>query len=400
MLNIEDKSKCCGCHACVNICPTDCIKMDRDKDGFLYPKIDEEICINCGLCEKACPEINIIKEVPFKQDGYLVQIKDDEIRMQSTAGGAFTAIARNIIHKGGVVYGVTMDEDFIVKHIGVKTERDLYKFRNSKYVQSKVGDETFKEIKTYLKNDKVVCFSGTPCQIEGLKCFLQKDYKNLITVDVVCRAVPSPKVFEKYLEFQNNKIGEKIATVRFRDKYYGYKYSTMNLNGTRSNWNYHKGIESDEWLRTFFSSICNRPSCYSCSFKKRYRVSDFTIWDCFDVYKFSKNMDDDKGTTKVLIHTDKGRNLFEEIKENINFLNVEPEKLVEGVKEMFESKKMHPRRQEFVEDLDRLTSEELFRKYFPNTFKVKTKRTLRLTLNKIGIYPLVKKTYVKYLKRD
>lgn len=395
MIEIKDKSKCCGCSSCANICPKQCINMSEDTEGFLYPVVDKKKCIDCNLCINSCPELNLKEEKQFKQDGYLVQIKDDEIRKESTAGGAFTAIARFVIKNNGVVFGVTMDENFYVHHTYVEREEGLAKFRNSKYVQSAVGELTLKKVKEFLLQERLVCFSGTPCQIEGLKCFLKRDYENLITVDVVCRAVPSPLVFRKYVEFQNKKLDSKIVSVRFRDKFYGYKYSTMNIKTLNNNGKYHKGIESDLWLRAFFSEICDRPSCHSCSFRKRYRESDFTIWDCFNVGSFSKKMDDDKGTTRMLVNSEKGRNLFKNINEYINFERVDSDKLVYGVKELTESVKPNRLRKEFMNDLNILSTEKLFNKYFPNTMKVRVERVFRLTIYKLGIYSLIKNLYVK-----
>lgn len=394
MIEIINKSKCCGCYACVNACPENCIHMKRDEEGFNYPSVNSDSCTKCNVCQKVCPEINLKEELNFEQDGYLIQIKDEQVRKESTAGGAFTAIAKYVIKNDGVVFGVMMDENFNVYHSYVETEQELNKFRNSKYVQSNVGESTLKQVKQFLVQSRLVCFSGTPCQIEGLKSFLVKEYNNLITVDVVCRAVPSPLVFEKYLELQNRKLDSNVVNIRFRDKHFGYKYSTMNIYTLLNNGNYHHGIESDLWLRTFFSGICNRPSCYECSFRKRYRVSDFTIWDCFNVHKYSKQMNDDKGTTRMLVHTYKGRSIFEQIKQYVKYVKLKPDEMVLGVKEMFESMKPNIRRSEFMIDLNILDVETLFDKYFPYTFRIMAERRIRLIMCKIGIYGYIKKLFL------
>nr|WP_304358182.1 Coenzyme F420 hydrogenase/dehydrogenase, beta subunit C-terminal domain [Clostridium paraputrificum] len=398
MIEILDKANCNGCHACANICPKDCIEMKRDNEGFLYPKIDMNKCIQCGLCEKVCPEIHLKEEKKVEQDGYIIQIKDEEIRRQSTAGGAFTAISKWVLKNNGIVCGVTMDENLKIFHTFVDKEEDLIKFRNSKYVQSTVGSMTFRQIKEYLRQNILVCFSGTPCQIEGLKAYLMKEYDNLITVDVVCRAVPSPLVFEKYIEVQNKQLNSRVKNIKFRDKFYGYKYSTMNVVTTDNNGGYHRGIESDQWLRAFFSEICDRPACHKCSFRKRYRLSDFTIWDCFNVSKFSKDMDDDIGTTRMLIHTQKGKSVFEEIKPEIKYVKIDSDKLVEGVKEMFKSPSANIRRSSFMEDLNKVSAEELFNKYFPNNAKYSIARYIRLTIYHLGIYSFVKRI-VHFIKK-
>lgn len=296
MIHIQKKSYCCGCGACIG--------MTCDYEGFLYPEVDTEKCINCGLCEKSCPAINVKPNMPFDQIGFVVQHKDDAIRHESTAGGAFTAIAGWIIDHGGAAFGASYTEDFMVEHSLAESRNELSKFRNSKYVQSDTK-ETFTQAAALLKQGRWVCYSGTPCQIEGLKAFLTKDYEKLITVDVVCHGIPSPLAWQKYLEMQREKLSE-FSQVMFRDKYYGYKYSTMSFFDKEGNNIYAFGIDTDPMTRVFFSDICDRPSCYNCVFKKRYRVSDFTIWDCYSIFQFDRDMDDDKGTTRVLIHTEKG----------------------------------------------------------------------------------------------
>ena len=257
------------------------------------------------------------------------------------------------------------------------------------------GGGTHRQIKSFLEQGRFVCFSGTPCQIEGLKNFLKKNYDNLITVDVVCRAVPSPLIFRKYVEYQKKVLSDNIKTVRFRDKHYGYKYSTMNVITDRNHGNYHQGVESDPWLRAFFSNICDRPSCHFCHFRKQYRVSDFTIWDCFNVGRFSKELDNDKGATRVLVHTEKGREIFNAIKDDFSYIEIAPEAAVAGAKEMKESVAPNEKRESFFKDANRMSGEELFNKYFPETFKVKAEHCIRLTCYKLGIYSVAKKLYVR-----
>ena len=242
-IDIKDKSDCCGCSACKNICPKNAIEMMSDNEGFLYPHINEDKCINCGLCKKVCPVLNA-KETEKTKHTYIFQYNNDTIRHESTSGGAFTAISDYIIENKGIVYGVAFDKDFNVIHTSVTNKKDLSKFRNSKYVQSNPLN-TFKEVKENLEKGKLICYSGTSCQIEGLKRFLEKDYDNLILVDVVCRAVPSPLVWKKYLTMQKKKY-QDIDKILFRDKYYGYKYSNLSIytkNNDKKN-EYHRGIHS------------------------------------------------------------------------------------------------------------------------------------------------------------
>lgn len=397
MIEITDKSQCCGCTACSSICPKKAIVMKQDEEGFVYPIIDKTKCVNCGLCDKVCPVKNA-KEDTFEQKAYLVNNKNEEIRKNSTSGGAFTPIAEYVLNEGGVVFGATFDKSYRVIHTYVENKEELSKFRGSKYVQSFLGD-SFKQVKEFLNNDRMVCFSGTPCQIEGLKSFLQKDYKKLITVDVMCHAAPSPLVWKKYLNYEMSKLkGNKIEKVLFRDKSkYGYKYSTMTIKTDKDE--YSRGVETDPYLRAFFGDLSDRPSCYDCKFKKQCHVSDFTIWDCFVVDNFDKNLDDDKGTSRILINTENGRNIFEEIKENFNYTEVETQLLVKNVKEMLHSVEVNERRTQFFKDLNEMKEEEFFKKWFPDTIKVKAERIVRVTMAKTGVYKSIKKLAKKILRK-
>lgn len=396
VIKVEEKYKCCGCSACANICPMQCIFMREDEEGFLYPSINEEKCINCNECENVCPVLNQKEEKITEQVGYIVQIKDEKIRQESTSGGAFTAIAQYVIRKNGVVFGACYDQDFQVIHDYAETEEDLAKFRNSKYVQSRIGS-TFQKTKQFLDEERLVCFSGTPCQIEGLKRYLKREYENLITVDVVCRAVASPLVWRKYLNMHKKKCFIEIKKILFRDKKkYGYQYSTMSIYGKNDELLYYNGIDTDKMLRAFFSNICDRPSCYQCSFKKRYRESDFTIWDCFIVSKFESSMDDNKGTTRFLIHNLKGEKIFKELKEELISKEVNADVLTKDIKEMFSSVSMNPKRREFFEIAENI--EGLFENFFPVGCINYLEKSMRKICFYLGIYRYMKKIYGCFLK--
>ena len=393
MIQISSKADCCGCSACSNICGHQAITMKSDSEDFLYPSVNMKLCTNCGLCEKVCPIINKKEEQQFHQKAYLVQHKDPKILRESTSGGAFTAIAAYILKKGGVVFGAAFDEQFRVVHTSVEDEKELYKFRNSKYVQSDLGD-TFRQVRSILKTGRLVCYSGTPCQIEGLKSFLMKDYDNLYMVDVVCRAVPSPMIWEKYKCFVSE--GSQIKSAYFRDKrQYGYDYSQLSVKTNLKN--YHHGVESDPYLRAFFSGLSVRPSCYACAFKKRYRVSDLTIWDCFDPSKMDKSLDNNGGVTRILVQSEKGALLTSEILDSFQYKEVPPERVLAGVREMFHAASMNPRRKEFFEDARSMEEEAFFKKYFPDSMKVKAERLIRHSSEKLGIYRFVKRTAKKIL---
>ena len=396
-IKFEDKSACCGCTACKNVCPKDAIEMKEDEEGFLYPEVNKEKCVNCGLCKKVCPVLNQRVE-KNKQLAYIVNNKNDEIRKQSTSGGAFSAIAEYAIENGGVVFGATFNKEFNVEHTYVTTKEELKKFRGSKYVQSNLKN-TFKEAKDFLENNKLVCFSGTPCQIEGLKKFLGKDYQNLITIDIVCHAVPSPLVWRKYLDYEKKKNGlDNIQEILFRDKSkYGYKYSMMTIKAESAV--YSEGVETDPYLRAFFGDLSDRPSCYNCKFKKQNRVSDFTIWDCFTAENFDKNLDDDKGTSRILIQTEKGIEIFKQIEDKFNYKEVKVEDLVKNVKEMYNSVSMNIKRKEFFKDINNMEEKEFFNKYFPNGVKVRIEKKVRTYLAKTGFYKKIKKIAKKILRR-
>lgn len=388
MIEILDKKQCCGCTACANACPKNCIVMKEDEEGFLYPEIVKSSCINCKVCEGVCPILG--KRKTNEEDiqiAAVAQNRDRDICKQSTSGGIFTPIAEYVINHGGIVYGVEITEDYFVQHTGVEKKEDLVKFRNSKYVQSNLGD-IYSHVKTELKNGRMVLFSGTPCQVEGLRKFLNKEYDNLILVDVVCRAVPSPGVWKKYIEMEQRERG-KVQSVRFRDKALGYQYSTMELK-TNDGKTYRAGIEDQPWLRMFFSGMVIRPSCSECKFRNRNRYSDFTIWDCFNIHSIEKKFNEDVGTTRILIHSEKGYNIFDKIKNKLNYRIIPSDLAVTGVQEMICSPKLNSNRNAFFQDYQNMSMNDLLLKYFPVTTKIKLKVVSRRILNVIGLDKIIK----------
>ena len=402
MIHIEDKKECCGCWACYNACPKHCIGMKEDEEGFRYPVVDASLCIDCGLCEKVCPVIHADKaDTPHAQQGFLAQHKNEDIRKESTSGGAFTAIASWIIRQGGIVYGAGYRKGtFIVEHQGVETEKDLSVFRNSKYVQSNIGN-TFKEALGHLKAGRWVCFSGTPCQIEGFRSFLRgREYEKLVCVDLVCHGIPSPRILTRYIEAQQTLIGGEFTNVLFRDKHYGYHYSSFSIYNKERGKDYHKGVDSNAYLRAFFNNLSDRPSCYDCRFKKRYRKSDLTLWDCFPIEKFTKQMDG-KGTTRVLVQSQKGKMIMDAIGNELRTVRVETDKLVSDVREMFHSVPMNPQREQFFKDCNAMSPVDFFRKWFPITWKVRLNAFIRLTCHRLGIYTFAKRMFMLvYTRKD
>lgn len=386
MIRVNDKAKCSGCWACQNVCPMQCIDMVEDEEGFHYPKVDVDSCIECHKCEKACPELKprLDDHLPLKS--YVVQQKDPAILRQSTSGGFFSAIAKYTINQSGVVFGAAFDQDMILHHQAAESLKDCAKFRGSKYVQSLVG-ETYRQMEDYLKRGRQVVFSGTPCQIAGLNGFLgNKKYENLITVDVVCRGTPTPRLLKKYLSYYSGVFRDKVTDYRSRDKHYGYDYSTATIFFEDSKNQYHKGKESDLMLGLYFKNLISRPSCYQCHFKTINRHSDITIFDCWNApavfNEFSR-----KGATNVFIHTKKGLNIFDKLKPDFVWAESETNRQIENDGVMIKHcVPENPMRQQFFHDLHLMSIPEIERKYYPQTFWVKTKSFMKKMLYQVGLW--------------
>lgn len=393
-IEINDKEMCAGCTACKNKCPKNAISMEEDKEGFLYPKVDKTKCINCSICKKVCPILNKKNMDSFEQKAYVFQNKKDEVRNDSTSGGFFSAIGEYVLAKDGIVYGAAFTDDFIVEHQRVTNKSELYKFRKSKYVQSNLND-IFKNVEHDLKNKKLVCFSGTPCQVAGLNSFLGKKYNNLILIDIMCHSVPSPLFYEKYKKHILKKMkADKIININFRDKSkYGYKYSMMTVE--TDNGKYSQGIDTDPYLRAFFGDLSVRPSCYNCQFKTQQRVSDITIWDCFNISDIEKSFDDDKGTTRILIQTQKGMDIINKLR-NVRMKEIDINIAVNKVREMTYSVKYNSKRDDFF---DEINDENLFNKYFPINFKTKINSYIRKFLSVTGMYSFIKKNIKKIINK-
>ena len=308
---LDNKLDCCGCHACYNACPKSCISMESDSEGFWYPVINETECIHCDKCKAVCPAVNENK-TENKPISYLGFNKNEIVRKNSSSGGMFTAIAESIIDKGGVVFGAAFNEKFEIEHIQVDNKEDLSKLRGSKYVQSRLNN-SYTEVKDFLNQGKTVLFTGTPCQIEGLMSFLgDADKNNLYTQDIICHGVPSPNVWKEYLKYRAN--GNEIKDVSFRNKKYGWHYFSMNIETDRSK--YTKRLDEDLFIRLFLDNTILRPSCYSCKFKKEVRISDFTLADCWRPNTVKSQIkDDDKGLSMIFVNSEKGKILFDEIKD-------------------------------------------------------------------------------------
>lgn len=373
MIEIKDKSKCSGCHSCMNICPKNCIEMKVDEEGFWYPVVDKEKCIECGLCEKRCPILNDMN-IENTPHAYACYNKDEEIRKESSSGGIFTLLASYIIDNGGIVYGAAFNQNFEVEHIKVTNKQDLSKLRGSKYVQSRIGN-TYSKIKEQLNQNKLVYFSGTPCQIDGLLCFLNKKYDNLICQDIVCHGVPSPKIWKHYLKKFDL---EKNAKISFRDKSTGW--DTYSFSIKQDNNSFKELSSQNEYMKVFLKDLCLRPSCYDCHSKSLHRNSDITLADFWGIKEICPEMYDNKGTSLVFINSDKGKKLFDKILKDIKYQEVDINNASRYNPSSFKSVNIPEKREEYMANI------------FNNQFNKYSKKYINLPLLlriKISIWRLL-----------
>lgn len=307
----EGKENCTGCFACYSICPKQAITMEQDEKGFKYPVINKEKCIDCGMCRKICPIINKKKEPIEEQKVYAVKNKDLNTRLSSSSGGVFIEIARHIVDKNGCVFGAVYDEENNVKHIKVENIEDINLLKTSKYVQSDINN-TYKEAKDELLKDRYVLFSGTPCQIAGLlKTLNNINQDKLITCDIVCHGVPSPRVFKDYKKILEKKYKSKIKSINFRHK---DENETQNLLiEFQNSKKYVERSSKDTYYKLFLKNFILRGSCYSCKFCDMNRMSDITLGDFWGIGKTIKNFDDNKGVSLIILNTIKGKDTFERI---------------------------------------------------------------------------------------
>ena len=307
------KEKCSGCSACLNICPKNAITMKENDEGFLYPEINQEKCINCGLCRKICPSLN--KQINnYKKECYGFINKNTLIQKESSSGGVFTALAEEVLKNNGIVYGATKDNSQNIYHIKITNIKDLQKIRGSKYVQSNLKS-LFQEIKQKIQagGDNLILFSGTPCQINGLKLFLGKDYNNLITISVVCHGVLSSKILKKYLKEIEENNNQKITDVKFKSKRNGWHNSSIEYIFNKDSI-VNKFID-DPLMWLYLNNYILRESCYQCSCKGKNNLADIIIADFWGVEIKYPNYFDNNGVSAIIINSEKGKNLFEKIKE-------------------------------------------------------------------------------------
>jgi len=368
MIQIKDKSKCCGCCACVDVCAHHAITLKTDIEGFWYPEVDKEKCIECGLCEKVCPELHIeeLKKNDFNKPAHTIAAinKNMSVRWDSTSGGAFSALADVMYAQGGYVSGAVYNEDFSVSNYISNNPEDLIRLRSSKYLQSK-AEGLYKQIRDLLRNGEKVLACGTPCQMAALRSFLRKDYENLIIVDFICRGVNSPKVYRKYLDSLEKQYGGKVIYVKAKNKELGWRNLTRKV--VFDNGKAYYGVHmDDDFRRGYHTNVFCRPSCYHCQYKGFPRMADITIADYWGIERVDKNLDNNIGTSMILLNSKKGIEYFEKVKDKLEWEETNFDSILPGniaLRKSIEPAKID--RKTFFEDLDKGTFDDVVKKYFP-----------------------------------
>ena len=367
MINIRNKVDCCGCNACGDICGHKAISFKTDNEGFWYPSVDTGLCVDCGLCNKVCPMENKAEDVIWFTEPlvYAAYSKDEAIRLDSTSGGIHSMLAQTIYEHDGYVGGAVYNKDHTVSQIVSPDPAMLPEIRSSKYLQSD-SSGVYREIRKLLREQKNVLYCGCPCQIHALYNFLGKEYENLTTCDFICRGVNSPKVFLKYMEMLERQFGSKATHIKFKNKKWGWHNFSLRVN-------FENGQEycKDRWHDLFFigylqSGNFARPSCYVCPFKGFPQKADITLADFWGIEKIDPSMDQDKGTSLVMVNSGKGQRLFDSIKERIDWRQFTMEDARSGNPAMDDSlKSVKPNRDSFFSDLDSLPFDIVAKRHFP-----------------------------------
>lgn len=412
MIEIRDKKDCCGCNACGDICHVQAISFQTDKEGFWYPVVDRNKCDDCHLCEKICPVINIEKlkkndfQTPIVYGGYT---KDIVVRFDSTSGGLFSVLAQAMYKQKGYVGGAIYTGDFKVINFISNDKKDLRKLRSSKYVES-YAEGLYITIKNLLIAGEKVLVCGSPCQMAALRSFLRKDYDNLMIVDFLCRATNSPKVFEKYKENLEKKYGSKIVAIKDKNKEHGWHSLARKVTFENGQTYYGEGHE-DDYRRGYHLNVFERPSCYECKFKGFPRISDITLGDFWGIDKVDATLEQNLGTSLIMINSRKGESFFEGIKDKLIVKQFRLEDIIPGNKTAILGGLLpypaHINRKDFFEDLDKMSFDECAAKYFPYeqksavTIKSKLKNVLRIIYyNKKNPMQLLRILYWNCCKRN
>lgn len=382
MIELQRKEDCCGCTACASACPVNCIEMQEDKEGFKYPQINKDWCINCQKCEKVCPVINKPNN-EMEPAALLARTKDMELLQKCTSGGVFTEIAREAVKRGGIAYGAVYGEKFKVQHERIVELADIEKVPGSKYVQSDVG-KIFAQVKKDVENGKRVVFCGTPCQVAGLKNFLGKQWDNLLLIDLVCHGVPSPKLWKAYVELLEEKYGE-LAYANFRSKRLGYHVSVMEER-FESGKSQIGSARTNLMSKCFFQNAADRPICYECPFKTVSRCSDLTIFDGWHAAEYVDGLkDDDKGYTIILIQSDRGKRYIENAKD-LTLYEIDIDRAISLDGKMAVSSVQRPQwRDDFYQLLELGGIERTVQNLFPISWRDHLIEKSKLVLKRLGV---------------
>lgn len=322
---VENKSQCCGCGACVEVCPSNAITMVEDGEGIPYPKIDEKKCIDCGRCEDVCPMAYEAKQMPGRV--YLgVQAKEDAIRFTSASGGFFPVLACDILAKGGAVFGAAMEVGGKVVHRDIQTIEGLSALQTTKYVQSDLKG-CYRKVAQYIEEDRQVLFTGTPCQCQAVKRYLGGKHENLLLADLVCYGAPSPGIWRKYVRELEKKYGGRLTGFNFRDKRGKDNGRTIALH--IDNKEYTWPMQKDSYCRIYFRNYTLRPSCHECRFCTVNRESDITMGDFWGIENVRPELDDGMGNSMVILHTRKARESWESIKESFRYFTCQKEDVLQ-----------------------------------------------------------------------
>lgn len=364
MIHIKEKEKCYGCYSCLNACPVGCISFSMDKEGFFYPEVDAQRCINCNLCNQVCPIENNVEVKNDYHQAFACVNKNASIQMKSSSGGVFFSLAKYVVDQGGVVYGAAFDEKMRLVTKKATNVNEIYPLLSSKYVQSEVG-KAYQEIKNYIDVGQIVLFIGTGCQIAGLKRYLKnKPYNNLLLVDFICHGVPAPGVWKSYVSYREKNVQSKMVTAEFRNKHRNWRqyYAVYTYENGKTE-RVHRSDNPYHW--SFLKNYTLRPSCFDCHFKGIERESDITIGDFWSVKQYINDMDDKKGVSLVIVHTKKGIGMFEKIKKELLIQEVDHDSVVSVNIPYLESVKCPNNRVNFYDVLAENGWEGIKNEWFP-----------------------------------
>ena len=382
IINRVAKTDCCGCSACVSACPKQCLEMKSDNQGFLQVKLSKNNCIECGICEKVCPVLAEKNENEREIEAFAVKNNSESERNLSSSGGVFVALATNVLDEGGVVCAARFDENFHLIHDFCERKEDLKPFLGSKYLQSDMRD-CFKKTKELLNEERLVLFVGTPCQIMGLKLYLRKEYQNLIATEVVCHGVPSPMVWEKYLNeiCKQKKISlNEVKNISFRNKDKSWRVFNLKIEGKEKTI-LKESLHDNLYMRGFLKNLFLRQSCHHCPAKNFASMADISLADYWGIDRFHPEMDDNKGVSAVILYNKKISLSFKKLSLSIKETNLRD--ILSNNSALAISAKAHPKRDEFFEKINKEEFHKLANEFVGEPTLEKIKRKTRWFLSDI-----------------